>query len=322
MAVLIKAADMNKFTKTLTIFFLVWFVPFSKSAYTQVDPDLDKLDRFLTNLFEHDKFMGSAAVLSDDEIIFSRAYGFIDEEKTLSTPETIYRTGSITKTFTSAILLRLAEEGKTDLSETLDKYYPQIPNSGEITIEQMLRHRSGLVSFTNMPEYADYNTGEITKEEMLERFVGYGTEFNPDEKMQYSNTGYVLLGYIIEDITGGTFQEALNTYITEPLGMERTFHGSTISFENNEAQSFVRNGGWQKAPETNMFIPHGAGAVSSTPAETAMFYRYLFSGNLISKSSLERMIEAKDGMGMGIFLCHFMIRRHTAIPGELMDFRQ
>ena len=93
-----------------------------------------------------------------------------------------------TKAFTSAIRLRLAEDEKAGLSETLDKYYPQVPISGEITIEQMLRHRSGFVYFTNMSEYAEYHTGEITKDELLERFVGYGTEFSPDEKMQYSNT--------------------------------------------------------------------------------------------------------------------------------------
>jgi D-alanyl-D-alanine carboxypeptidase len=270
-------------------------------AIAQIDPDSDKLDTFLTTLFENGKFMGSVAVLNEGELIFSQAYGVIDSGQTPATTETIYRIGSITKTFTSAMIMRLEEEGKISLNSTLDEFYPQIPNAEKITVEQLLRHRSGLVNFTSMPGYSDYFADNISKEELLEKFTEYGTGFEPGKKTQYSNTGYVLLGYIIEDLTGGSFQEALEICITAPLGLVNTYYGKEISSGNNEAQSFVKSDSWNISPQTNMFIPHGAGAVVSTPVETARFYRSLFEGELLSLSSTAAMTTTKDGMGMGIF---------------------
>jgi D-alanyl-D-alanine carboxypeptidase len=283
--------------------FVLLTIPVTASA--QIEPDIVKLDSYLDTLFEHDKFMGSVAVLVEGELIFAQAYGFANSGQIPATTETVYRSGSITKTFTAVLILRLKEEGKISLSETLDVYYPQIPNAEKITIEHLLHHRSGLVNFTNMPGYSDYYTEEITKEELIERFVDYGTGFEPDTQMEYSNTGYVLLGYIIEDVTGGTYQEALETYITGPLGLQRTYYGNVISMEKGEAHSFIMSDGWEIASETNMFIPHGAGAVVSTPVETARFYRSLFEGELLSLSSNAAMTTTKDGMGMGIFVIPF-----------------
>ena len=267
-------------------------------------PDVEKLNTFFETLTDHDTFMGSAAIFQNGELIFNEAYGFSKEHNQPAGPETIYHIGSITKTMTAAIILKLAEEGKISLSNTLADYYPDLPNAQNISIEHLLRHRSGLVNFTNMPEYADYYTDEASRAELLDRFREYGSEFEPDERFEYSNTGYVLLGYIIEDITGLTYGEALEQFITNPAGLNRTFYIAESDGENF-ADSFALVDGWQKLPSTNMAIPHAAGGVVSTAAETARFFKALFEGGLLSPESLDLMTSITDELGLGIFRIPF-----------------
>lgn len=279
------------------------FLPVKLSA--QTGADVDKLNAFFEALHQHDKFMGSAAILHGDELVFHEAFGFMDADQHPADPETIYHIGSITKTMTVALVLKLVEEGKLTLSDTLDQFYPNIPNADNITIEHLLRHRSGLVNFTNMPEYAQYYTEEITREELLNLFIEYGTEFEPDERFEYSNTGYVLLGYIIEDITGMTYGEVFEKYITGTAGLSRTFYDTEYSGQYLLADSFTRVEQWQKLPKTNMSIPHAAGGVASTVEETARFFKALFDGKIITQESLEIMTTLTDGLGMGIFRIPF-----------------
>ncbi len=282
---------------------IIFFTPFNLTA--QIEPDVEKLKTFFEALYKHEKFMGSAVILHGDELVFNQAYGFTNEEHHPAEPESIYHIGSITKTMTAAIILKLKEEEKISLTNTLSDYYPDLPNAENITIEHLLRHRSGLVNFTNMPEYAGYYTDEISKEDLLNLFRKYGVEFEPDERFEYSNTGYVLLGYIIEDVTGLTFGEVIEKYIAVPAGLSRTFYVAENSGRHILADSFAKVDGWQMLPKTNMAIPHAAGGVALTAEETARFFKALFEGEIISSEFIELMTAHSDGMGMGIFMIPF-----------------
>lgn len=290
-----------KTDRFLFIILLTFSSALLQSVNAQSNIDTEKLNQFFTALHENDRFMGSVAVMNGDEVVFEEAYGFISEDRVPATPESIYRIGSITKSYTATMILQLADRGELTPGTTLDTYFPEMPNADQITIEQMLRHKSGLVNFTSLPDYMEYFSEDRSRDDMLELFMSVGTSFEPGVNAEYSNTAYVLLGYIIEEVTGMSYADALRKMISEPLGLTSTYFASGIDSEKNEADSFVfQQGDWQTASRTNMFIPHGAGAIVSTAGEVARFYHGLFSGELLSDESLEQMRTFEGPFGLGL----------------------
>lgn len=285
----------------LLILLFTFSVTLPQTGNAQSDIDTEKLNRYLTTLHENDRFMGSVALMIGDQVIFEEAYGFISEDGTPATPQSIYRVGSITKSFTSTMILQLVDRGELSFETNLDTFFPEMPNADQITIDQMLRHKSGLVNFTNLPSYMEYFTDTKSRDDLLELFASVGTSFEPGESTEYSNTAYVLLGYIIEEVTGMSYTDALQEMITEPLGLTSTYFASGIDSDKNEADSFVyQQGEWQPASRTNISIPHGAGAIVSTAAEVAMFYHSLFNGELLSDESLQEMRTFEGPFGLGL----------------------
>ena len=290
-----------KIYRLFIITLLIFSAALIQSGFAQSDIDTEKLNRFFTTLHDNNRFMGSIAVMRGDQIIFKEAYGIISDDGVTATPETIYRTGSISKSYTAAMILQLVDRDELTLNTRLNTYFPDMPNADQITIEQMLRHQSGLVNFTNLPNYFEYSTTKKSREEMLELFESIGTSFEPGRNTEYSNTAYVLLGYIIEEVTGMRYADALGEMITEPLGLTSTYFGSGIDSGKNEADSFVyRQGNWLPAVITNLYITHGAGAVVSTAEEVARFYHGLFSGELLSDESLKQMRTFQGAYGLGL----------------------
>jgi len=312
---------MNKFTSRITGLFLFLILLQPQLSEAQHSFDQQKLNNYLTTLEESNKFMGSVAILEDDNVLFRNAYGMASEEQPADA-NTIYRIGSITKTYTSTMLMQLVEQGEISLSDPLSDYFPEIPNADSITIENLLHHRSGLVSVTNKDEYMDYYTDGATRQEMIDRMIEYGTNFEPGEKMEYSNSGYLLLGYIIEEVTGINYAEALQNMIIEALGLEKTYYGMDISSDRGEAQSFSYNeNGWEVSPETDMSVPHGAGAIVSTPTEVGLFLNALFDRELVTAESLQKMKNLKDGYGLGIFRIPFNERFAWGHNGGIDGFQ-
>src|ERR671916_3451428 len=187
--------------KILSVTLMILAVFTAVSAQTL---DKAKLDRFFDRLAEKNQAMGSLTIAKDGKVIYSRAIGYSQingSERKPATTATRYRVGSITKTFTAAMILQFVEEGKLKLSDTLDKFFPQIPNAGKITIAHLLTHRSG-IDFGKEPDFRAWSRNPRTKDEML-AFIAKGTpDFEPGEKRSYSNAGYVLLGFIVEKLDG------------------------------------------------------------------------------------------------------------------------
>src|SRR5580765_1420283 len=160
--------------------------------------DKAKLDQLFDRLLEKNKGMGSLTLAKDGNVLYTRSFGYsqIDAtEKKPLTPTTKYRIGSITKTFTAVMIFQLVEEGKLKLTDTLDKFFPQVPNAARITIGQILAHRSGI---HNLEPDGSWGKQPRTKDEVVGRIAQGQPDFEPDSKHLYSNTGYVLLGYIVE----------------------------------------------------------------------------------------------------------------------------
>lgn len=265
--------------------------------------DTSKLDSLFNLLENNNKGMGSFSIFSNGEEIYKKSFGFSDlSNKAQANNLTKYRIGSITKTFTSTLILQLIEEGKISLNTLLSEYFPKIPNADNITIESLLRHESGLFDLTADEDLTEWMAIAQSREKIIERIIKNGTVFEPKEKTEYSNTNYILLSYIVEIIDNNKFQEILESRIFEPLNLKRTEFGKKINSANNEALPYdYENSEWKLIEEhTDMSFPMGAGAIVSTPTELNIFFSNLFSTNIVSASSLSKMKDAKNGIGIGL----------------------
>jgi CubicO group peptidase (beta-lactamase class C family) len=266
-------------------------------------PDKGKLDQFFNRLAEKNKAMGSLTVTKDGNIFYSRAIGYSQinsTEKKPASAATRYRIGSITKMFTAAMIFQLVEENKLKLSDNLDKFFPEIPNAQKITLAQMLGHRSGIFNLTENPDFRSMKTESKTRDEMVALIAKSKPVFEPGEKAQYSNSNYVLLGYIVEKADGRSYEDALKQRITAKLELRDTYLGTGYSDAGkNEGLSYNFIGDWKQESETHLSIPAGAGAIISTPNDLTKFIQALFDGKIVSKESLEQM-KPKDEFGLGI----------------------
>src|SRR3989441_7745864 len=275
----------------------------STAGYAQT-LDKAKLDQFFDRLAEKNKAMGSLTIAKDGKVLYTRAIGYsqINPKKPL-TAANRFRIGSITKMFTAAMILQLVEEGKLKLTDTLDKFFPQVPNAKKITIVQILRHRSGIPNVKReQNSQRNVNTIPVTKDEMLALIVKATPDFEPDTKYSYSNSGYQLLGLILEKVTGKPYGEALTERITSKIGLANTYIATgNIDVSKNEALTYMNFGdGWKPVPETHPSILFSAGAIVSTPNDLAKFIQALFDGKIVSKESLDQMKTIRDGEGSGM----------------------
>ena len=260
-----------------------------------------KLNEFLRQLEQNNKAMGGVVITRDGEVVYEKYVGFTS----LGDPNnqlTKFRIGSTTKMFTATMILQLVEEGRLTLDTKLAAFYPQVQNSAEITISEMLSHRSGIHNFTDDPEIEQYAYTGQSKEQMVARIAGFKPDFQPDEEFSYSNSNYVLLGYIIEAATGSTYQKELKDRILDRVGLSSTKYGGRIDTEANEAGPYaVQDGQWIVQRQSDMSVPGGAGGIISTPRDLAAFITALFNNKLMTPGSLNTMLETKDGFGRGIF---------------------
>jgi D-alanyl-D-alanine carboxypeptidase len=285
--------------KTLFVL-LVLACSYFSNAQTNNFQNLDKL---LETFNSENKAMGTISIAKNGKEIYQKNLGFINL-KTKQAPNkfTKYRIGSITKTFTATVILQQIDEGKLNLNTLLKEYFPALPNAHKITIEDLLRHQSGLTNITNDKSIRSWVSKPQTRKQMMKRFIKNGTVFEPKEKSSYSNTNYAILSYIAEEIDRKPFDQILKDRIINRLHIERTEFGTAIQPKNNEANSYYfENNQWNLINfQTHMSAPMGAGAITSTSSDITTFYTNLFTGKLISEKSLREMMTINKGFGLGI----------------------
>ena len=286
--------------KTKMLFAILLTLFLVSAGYAQT-LDKAKLDQLFDRLLEKNKGMGSLTLAKDGNILYTRSFGYSQingTEKKPLTAETKYRIASITKTFTAVMIFQLVEEKKLSLTDTLDRFFPQIPNASKITIGQMLAHRSGIHNFEPDGSWAKQHR---TQAEVVARIAQGQPDFEPDAQHKYSNTGYNLLGYIVEKVGGKPYEEALKERITSRIGLKDTYLGAgNADPHKNEALSYGYIGAWKEAPEMDLSVTGGAGAILSTPADMTRFIQALFDLKLVSRDSLKQMTTIRDGEGMGL----------------------
>ncbi|WP_323757261.1 serine hydrolase domain-containing protein [Roseivirga sp.] len=246
-------------------------------------------------------FMGSIALSHKGEAIYTMAIGFDDiETKKKSDVNTKYRIGSVSKTYTSVLIFKAIEENKLTLEQTIESYFPAVENANDITVAQLLQHRSGIPNFTSDPIFFNYHTQYTSPEEMLALISALGSDFAPDSKGEYSNSNYFLLAQILEKVYKASYEMLLEEKIWTPLNLKNTYAAKAVSLTNNEAYSYDYNTEWVKLPETDMSITKGAGSIVSSPSEVNKFMEALFAGEIVSAQSLALMKTVEDEYGMGL----------------------
>ena len=273
----------------------------------------DALDAYFTLLEKHDKMMGAFSFSQDGKMIYERYLGKADVTSDSNIDaESKFRIGSISKTFTTVLIFQLIEAGKLNLDDKLSKFFPSVPQSEKISISNLLNHRSGIFNFTDAPSYMMTNTKPTTREKSLKQIISFERAFPVDSKADYSNSNYLLLSWIIEDLYSKSYAEVLNEKIVKVIALNHTKYGGKIDLKNNEVNSYyMDDGDWTLAPETDMSVPLGAGAIISTVNDLNHFFNQLFKGNLINESSLASMSEMIDGYGRGLFQIPF--NEHVAL---------
>ena len=291
---------MKKAILTTALFLTLGQIGFSQNL------DKTKLDNYFNALEQNNKFMGSVAVSKNGEIIYIKSIGFADiENKVKATENSKYRIGSISKSFTTVLILKAVEQKKLNTNQTIDKWFPTIKNAKKITVNHLLSHRSGIHNFTDDKDYLTWNTQPKTEKEMIEIIAKGGSDFNPDSKAEYSNSNFVLLTYILEKTFTKSYSDLLQEFIVKPIGLKNTYVFGKINPSNNECKSYSFSGSWKTETETDFTVPLGAGAITSTTSDLTKFADALFSGKLLTNESLEIMKTIKDGYGIGLFQIPF-----------------
>ncbi|SEG46021.1 serine hydrolase domain-containing protein [Algoriphagus boritolerans] len=300
----------------------LFFLAFAVNSFLAQAQDYTKLNQFLDSLEIHDKFMGTVLLASDGKPVFERALGYADRERKIkATVATHYRIGSISKMFTTVLVLKAEESGKLSLDQKLADFYPQIKNSDKITLSMLLQHRSGIHNFTNNPDYLSYHTKPVSEEALVKIISDGGSDFEPDSKADYSNSNFVLLTFILEKVYEKSFSEILDEQLVKPLKLESTAIFTASDPGKGESFSYTFKDKWILEAETDPSIPLGAGAISSDVKDLNTFINALFSGKLISEESLEKMKEINQGFGRGMFSFPYYERKGFGHTGGIDGFR-
>jgi len=256
-------------------------------------PDVARMEQLIQSRVADRSFMGAVLVARGDPVILSKGFGSANLEWNVpNTPGTKFRLGSVTKQFTAAAILLLAERGKLALEDPVKKHWPDAPAAWDaITIYHLLTHTSGIPNFTNYPEYMQtWKFAPTTSEKAIGYFRDKPLDFAPGERMNYSNSGYVLLGYIVERVSGQSYSTFVRENIFKPLGMNDSGYDVNAAILPNRAAGYTSGPkGFANAPYVDMTIPGGAGALYSTVEDLLRWTQGLFGGKLLKPESLARM---------------------------------
>ena len=281
----------------------------ASAAFAAPAPDdTARMEQVAQEYVQPGQFMGAVLVARGDKIVFSKAYGTANlEKKTPNTLNTRFRLGSLTKQFTAAAVLLLEERGKLKTTDLVKKYYPEAPPAWDkITLVQLLTHTSGIPNFTSFPDYEQFSKQPNTPTELVQRFRDKPLDFEPGAEMRYSNSGYVLLGFIIEKASGTTYAKFVEENIFKPLGMKDSGYETATPPIPNLAQGYVLGpSGPAVADHLDMTVPLSAGGLYSTAPDLLRWTQALFANKLLSAASLTKMTTpAKNDYAFGLAIAH------------------
>jgi CubicO group peptidase (beta-lactamase class C family) len=255
--------------------------------------DVARMQQSIQQLVSQGHFMGSVLVAQGDRVLLDRGYGSANIElRVADSPATKYRLGSVSKQFTAACILLLQERGKLKITDPVKNYLADAPPAWDaITIFDLLTHTSGIPSYSDFPDFNATKALPATPRQLVDRFRNKPLDFAPGTAWRYSNSGYTLLGYLIERISGQSYAQFLQQNIFDPLGMKDSGYDSNAAIIYRRAEGYTPgpDGKPVNADYIDMSVPFAAGGLYSTTADLLRWERGLYGGKLLSAASLKRM---------------------------------
>ena len=266
----------------------------------------DQLDKLIGTYAEYGKFNGSVLVAEKGKVIYKKGFGMADMEwNIVNQPDTKHRLGSITKQFTAVVIMQLVEQGKLKLDVPISTYLPDYPkkNGEVITIHHLLTHTSGIPNMTSFPRFVkDVMRNSYTPVQLVNMSADSTLEFKPGERFAYSNSGYLLLGYIIEKVTGKSYEQVLQENIFTPLRMNNTGYDHHRTLLKHRASGYERSGTrYVNADFIDMSVPHAAGAMYSTVEDLYLWDQALYGNQLLRKENMDLLFAKHIPSGGGYY---------------------
>ena len=265
-----------------------------------------RADAYFTALLNAKKFNGTVLLAKDGKILLKKGYGMANFEWDIpNTPSTKFRLGSITKQFTAMSILQLEERGLLKTTDPIGKYFTDYPKpaADEVTIHHLLTHTSGIPSYTDDPTFFEKRSIlPLTIAEMIDSFKDKKLRFTPGSQFEYDNSGYFLLGAIIEKVSGKSYEAYLQENIFGPLGMKDSGYDRASPIIKNRASGYqpAPGGGVLNARYLDMGLPYAAGSLYSTVEDLYLWDQALYTEKLVKKATLDRMFQeyiAAEEMG-------------------------
>lgn len=290
---------------TAALFALLVLLPSAGAAPAPAASDTG-FDRIVSAAFAPNEPGAAVIVVKDGQVVFRKAVGMANMELGVPLqPDMVFRLGSITKQFTATAIMLLVEQGKLALSDPIEKFLPDYPTQGHvITVEHLLTHTSGIQSYTDIPGWM---TGRIKNDmrvtDLVDAFKKEPMQFAPGTRYAYNNSAYVLLGAIVEKVSGQTYEAFVSDRIFKPLGMTSSYYGSNEPVIPKRVQGYSRDG--EKVLNSqylSMTQPYSAGSLLSSVDDLARWDAALYTEKLLTRASLERMWTSytlRDGKATG-----------------------
>ena len=297
----------------------LFLLPVSMAAQKNYAESLEKYMKALEDL---KGFSGAVLVIKQDKVLLKKGYGLADLEwNVANTPDTKFRIGSITKQFTAACILQLVEAGKLSADDKLSKFYPGFPKGDSVTIQMLLNHTSGIASFTEIQGFDKVAPLSLSRDSMISFFRNKPYSFSPGLGFIYNNSGYFLLGDIIEKVSGQSYDNYLRQHILDKLGMNNSGSDKMDSVLANRARGYSKRGkGYVNADVISMDWPFSAGVLYSTVDDLYKWDRALYKTAILTNSSKQKMFTpGKGNYGYGFVIDtlekHLRIWHNGGIPG-------
>jgi CubicO group peptidase (beta-lactamase class C family) len=284
-----------------------------------------KLDELLTAYTKINEFNGTALVAQKGTVLLNKGYGYKNAATDESNTEnTIFQIGSITKQFTSAVILKLVEQKKLNLTDKLSKFYPAFPKGDSITIRQLLSHTSGIFNYTTDVQFMQSEAVKPANEKkMLALFINKPLDFSPGSNWSYSNSGYLLLGYVIEKVTKKPYEKVMREFILTPLQMNSSGFDFTHLKNKDKATGYFAIAGKNStvAGIVDSSVSYAAGAIYSTTSDLLKWHKAVLNNTIIKRESIEKAFTpVKSKYGFGWIIDSIDGKRVTTHGGAIFGF--
>ena len=250
-----------------------------------------QFDTYIGDQYTSDAPGVSILVAKDGKAIYSKGSGIANLELDIkAAPKHVFEIGSITKQFTAVAILMLEEQGKLSVEDEITKFIPDYPTQDKtITVHHLLNHTSGIKSYTNMPSFMEFARTDMTPTVLMDKFKNEQMEFDPGTQFNYNNSGYIVLGHIIEVVSGQSYEDFIQTNIFDKIGMNNSYYGSMTRLIPNRARGYSKTEtGYRNADYLSLTLPYAAGSIMSTTADLLKWQNAISANTLIKKSSLEK----------------------------------